>query len=301
MTDMVTGALGYIGRYIAAELLASGREVKTITTHTEKSNPFGQRVPVASYNFDAPDKLRESLQGVHTLYNTYWVRFDHGEMTFQKALENTEILFRCAVEAGVEKIVQISVTNNSLDSKLPYYRGKALQEKMVTTTGLPYAIVRPTLVFGVEDILVNNIAWLIRKFPAFPIFGDGTYRVQPIFVEDLARIAVESGEGVLDAVGPEIFTFEEFLRLIAARLSPRTLFFRISPALGIAMGNLIAMVLRDRLLTKNELKGLMVEKLVSDQEPNGTTKFSAWLEEHHEVLGDNYTSEMKRHFLWKPD
>ena len=298
--DVVTGAFGYIGKYIAQRLLALGRQVRTITTHPGKDNPFGQAVAAFPYHFDDPTHLTESLQGCGTLYNTYWVRFDYGNWSFERALANTRTLFECARQAGVKRIVHVSVTNPCEDDDLPYYRGKAIQEKLVKECGLDYCILRPTLVFGVEDILVNNIAWTIRKFPVVPVFGSGTYRLQPVFVEDLAALAVDcAGEAesqVLDAVGPQTFTYEAFLREIAAGLDRRLIFLHVPPRFGIWLGKLIGWFVHDVMLTQDELEGLMREKLTSSQSPNCPTQFTAWLRENKDVLGTNYTSELKRHF-----
>lgn len=301
--DVVTGAFGYIGRYIARRLLAQGREVRTITTHPEKPNPFGNRVKAFSYNFEAPQALVETLRGAETLFNTYWIRFPYEGHTYEQALENTHTLFRCAQQAGVGRIVQISVTRASPESDLPYYRGKAAQEAMLKECGAPFSIVRPTLVFGEEDILVNNIAWLMRKSPLFPVFGAGEYRVMPVFVEDLAQIAVgEAGQApgrTVDAIGPETYTFRELLECMRAKLHLHTRLVSIPPGLGIFAGQVLSLLLRDVLLTRNELKGLMDEMLTSEQAPNGTTKFSDWLETNRENVGMAYSSEVKRHFHWK--
>lgn len=300
--DIVTGAFGYIGKYIATELLALGREVRTITTHPEKPSPFGTDVAAYSYSFDKPERLTSALAGADTLYNTYWIRFPYDGQTYETALQNTRTLFRCAKEAGVKKIVHIGVTRATLDSRLPYYSGKAVQESILKECGVPFVVARPTLVFGDEDILVNNIAWLIRKVPVFPIFGSGKYRVQPVFVGDLASIAVESASAqsgtVLDAIGPETYTFEEFVRKIAAVLGTRTTFIHAPPVIGIAAGHLIGFVLNDVLLTRNELRGLMDEMLTSDQAPNGTTRFSEWIVTKKGSLGARYSSEVARHFRW---
>lgn len=301
--NVVTGAFGYIGRYIARHLLESGSAVRTITTHPDKPNPFGNAVRAFPYNFDRPDDLIESLRGASTLYNTYWVRFEYGEVTFQRAVRNTETLLQCARRAGVERIVHISVTNASLESSLPYYAGKALQERALIESGVAYAIVRPTLVFGKEDLLVNNIAWLMRKCPVFPIFGSGEYKLQPVYVGDLAAIAVacasDSRPTVVDAVGPESFTFREFLKLLAAKIRPGVKLVHVPPAMGIALGQIIGLAVRDVLLTKAELRGLMDGMLTSGQAVNGSTRFSEWLEEHKEEVGSSYTSELGRHFRWQ--
>lgn len=302
MVNVVTGAFGYIGKYITRRLLESGERVCTITTHMNKPNPFGSAVQAFPYNFDKPDRLTESLQGARVLYNTYWIRFEYGTLTFQKAVENTKILLACARRAGLQKIVHISVTCASPTSSLPYYAGKGLQEIAVAESRIPYSIVRPTLVFGAEDILVNNIAWLIRTFPAFPIFGSGNYRVQPVFVEDLARIAISSASQAtsapIDAIGPESFTFKEMVQLIASKIKPTVKLIHVPPGFGIALGNFIGFVLRDRLLTRDELKGLMDELLTSRQNPNGATRLSDWIDSNKATVGKRYSSELARHFKW---
>jgi uncharacterized protein YbjT (DUF2867 family) len=235
--DVVTGSFGYIGKYITRKLISSGKRVKTITTHPDKPNPFGNDVKAYPYNFDTPELLISILKGCDTLFNTYWVRFNYGKWSLEKALRNTDILFDSARKAGIRKIVHISVTNPSESDALPYYRGKALQEKMLKELGISYSIIRPTLVFGKEDILVNNIAWTIRKFPFVPIFGSGDYKVQPVFVEDLASIAVECAKKntseTLDAIGPETFTYKEMLRVMASILNPDVKFIHVWPHVGI--------------------------------------------------------------------
>ncbi len=298
--NVVTGAFGYVGRYIARHLLESGEAVRTITTHPDKPNPFGAAVEAFPYNFDRPGELTASLRGASTLYNTYWVRFEYGGATFQQAVRNTATLFDCAKRAGVKRIVHISVTNASLESPLRYYRGKALQEQALIESGVSYAIVRPTLVFGKEDILVNNIAWLIRKFPVFPIFGSGEYKLQPVYVGDLATIATACGRDsrstIVDAIGPEAFTFEEFVRLLASKIKPSVNLVRMTPVIGIALGHVIGFAVRDVVLTSAELRGLMDGMLTSGQVPNGPTRFTDWLEAHKDELGSSYSSELVRHF-----
>jgi NADH dehydrogenase len=300
--DVVTGAFGYIGRYITAHLLEAGRQVKTITTHVDKPNPFGSRVRPFPYDFDHPARLVETLRGVDTLYNTYWIRFPHGGMTFEAAVANSKILFDCAAQARVRKIVHISVTQASPESPLPYYAGKGRQEKALMALGIPYAIVRPTLVFGTEDILVNNIAWLMRKFPLFPIAGDGTYRLQPVYVGDLAKIAVEQARGfdsrTVDAIGPESYSYRELVELIARAIGKNVAFVPMSPGLTILLGKAAGLFLKDVILTSNELKGLMGNYLTSSQAPNGQTKLSDWLIENSQTVGAVYSSELERHFRW---
>lgn len=300
--EIVTGAFGYIGKYIAKTLLEQGREVRTITTHPDKPNPFGSAVRAFSYSFDDRRQLTETLAGADALYNSYWIRFPYDGQTYESAIDNTRTLFQCAKEAGVKRIVHIGVTQASMDSGLPYYRGKAIQESLLAESGVPFSVVRPTLVFGKEDILVNNIAWLIRTCPVFPIFGSGDYRVQPVFVEDLARIAVEYSKappgGIIDAIGPETFTYDQLVRLIADKLERRILFLHVPPGAGIFCGRIVGLFVGDVVLTANELKGLMAELLTSKQPPNSPTRFSDWLEQNKLSVGSRYSSEIARHFRW---
>lgn len=218
MKIAVTGAFSYSGKYITKRLLERGEEVITLTNHPNRPDPFNGKVKAFPMDFNDPAGLTSALSGVDVLVNTYWVRFDQGSNTQPKAVENTGKLVNAAVKAGVKRIVHISITNPSVDSHLPYFWGKAANEKFVTESGMSYAILRPTVLFGKEDILINNIAWLLRKFPLFGLPGDGAYKLSPTYVDDLAELAVEavySKENYIwDAVGPDEFTFREMVSLI---------------------------------------------------------------------------------------
>lgn len=298
--NVVTGAFGYTGKYITRRLLARGVQVRTLTGHPGRPNPFGPQVYVYPFNFDRPTELVRSLEGATTLYNTYWVRFNYGSVTFERAVENTRILIRAAEEAGVRRIVHISITNASPDSPLPYFRGKGLLEHAITNSRLSHAIIRPTVIFGAEDILINNIAWLLRRYPVFAIFGRGDYRLQPVYVEDVAELAVDVGRRkdnvALDAVGPEVYTFEELVRLMAEKLGRKIRLVHVGPGLGLALGRLIGRMVGDVLITEDEIKGLMANLLVSSGPPTCPTRFSEWLEQNATVLGTRYASELARHY-----
>jgi NADH dehydrogenase len=298
---IVTGAFGYSGRYIAEQLLQRGYRVRTLTGHPDRPNPFGPQIEVAPFAFDAPVMLVENLRGATALYNTYWVRFTKGRASFDQAIANTEILIRAAVEAGVRRFVHISITNPSERSPLPYFRGKAIVERMLVESGLSYAILRPTVLFGKEDILINNIAWLLRKLPVFGVFGSGQYRIQPVYVADLAASAVEMAgqteNGVLDAVGPETYTFEDLVRLVRSQVGSRARIVHIPPALALATGRVLGWLLRDVVITRDEIAGLMADLLISGEPPSCPTRFSDWLAEHAAEVGTRYASELRRHYI----
>lgn len=297
---VITGAFSYTGKYITRRLLAMGKQVRTLTGHPNNPNPFGDAVTVFPFDFDKPQQLVKHLQGATTLYNTYWIRFAHGSMTFDKAVERTKMLIRAAEEAGVRRIVHVSITNPAETSRLPYFRGKAILEQTLLQSTLSYAIIRPTVIFGDEDILINNIAWLLRRFPVFPLFGSGQYRLQPIYVEDMADIVVTAGQSndnqVIDAVGPDIFTFEELVRLIARKLHRRVLITHVRPELAFSLAKLIEPVVGDVLITRDEVTGLMADLLISQHPPTGHTRLSNWLNKHAATVGKRYASELNRHY-----
>ncbi|WP_242354834.1 MULTISPECIES: SDR family oxidoreductase [Anaeromyxobacter] len=295
----ITGAFGYSGREIARLLLARGERVRTLTGHPDRPDPFGGRVEVEPFRFDDPSRMREALAGVRVLYNTYWVRFDHGASTFARAVENSRALFRAAAEAGVERVVHVSITNPASGSPLPYFRGKAEVERALRESGLSHAILRPAVFFGGRDVLINNIAWLLRRLPVFGV-ARGAYGIQPVHVEDVARLAVEQGERggdvVLDAVGPEVFAFDELVRLVRAAVRSRAAIVPVPRWLLLGAARALRAPLGDVVLTKDEVEGLTANLLVSGGPPTAVTSFTEWLAAHADGLGIEWASELGRHY-----
>jgi NADH dehydrogenase len=165
---------------------------------------------------------------------------------------------------------------------------------------MTYAIIRPTVVFGEEDILINNIAWLLRKSPVFAIPGTGDYRLQPIFAEDVADLAVRAGRQkentIADAAGPDTFEFEELVRQIASTIGSRVRIVHMNPGLVHVACRCLSVGLRDVLLTRDEIAGLMANLLVSERPPSGRTRLGDWLLRNSYRLGTRYASELARHF-----
>jgi NADH dehydrogenase len=296
--DVVTGAFGYSGKYITRRLLELGHTVRTLTNSIHRPNPFGSRVEAFPFNFDNIDKLTDSMRGAAVLYNTYWVRFDHADFSHAAAIENSLRLFTAAKQAGIKRVVHISITNPSENSSLPYFCGKARLERGLIESGIPYAILRPAVLFGKEDILINNIAWILRHLPIFGVFGDGSYRLQPIYVDDLAKLAVEQGQEqtnrTIDAIGPETFTYRELVRTISTIIGKNRPIISVSPELGYMSGWLISKLMGDVLITRHEIVGLMQNLLHTSSPPAGETLLTAWSKEHAFTLGLHYASELRR-------
>jgi NADH dehydrogenase len=294
----VTGAFGYSGRYIATRLLEQGRTVITLTNSVDRTNPFGGRIRAVPLSFGEPDKLAASLAGVDVLYNTYWVRFNHGMFTHGEAVENTLVLFEAARRAGVRRVVHVSITNPSEDSPLEYFAGKARLERALRESGLSHAILRPTVLFGREDILINNIAWALRRFPFFAVFGDGSYRLQPIHVDDLAELAVAEGmrseNVIVNAIGPETFTYRELVKAVGGAIGRPRALVNVSPGVGCSLGKLLGWFKHGVFITREEIRGLMSELLHVNTPPTGKTPLTDWMKKNATLLGLRYASELDR-------
>jgi NADH dehydrogenase len=295
---VVTGAFGYSGEYIATRLLAAGHRVRTLTNSVQRANPFGDKIEVHPLNFDCPDELVESLRGAEVLYNTYWVRFNYSSFKHQSAVRNTLILFEAARKAGVKRIVHVSITNPSEDSPLEYFSGKAHLEQALREFDFSYAILRPTVLFGKEDILISNIAWTLRHLPVFGLFGDGSYLLQPIYVDDLAALAVEQGKQrenvIVDAIGPETFTYRDLVRTIGEIIGFNRPVLSMPPVLAYAAGAAVGRLMGDVMITWPEVKGLMADLLYTNSPPAGTTRLTEWARQHKDELGKHYASELAR-------
>ena len=288
------------GRYITQLLLQQGHRVQFITGHPSRGNPLGDRVQLHPFNFDQPNLLRQNLEGTDTLFNTYWIRVDHNGRTHQQCVEQTRVMFQAARKAGVHHIVHVGITNADPGSDLPYFQGKGqLEDALRDLEDVSHAILRPTVLYGTEDILLNNIAWTLRKFPAVFLLGRGEYGIQPVFVEDLAELAVqmrERQENVeIDAVGPKIYSYAMMVRsAIGARcailLMPSGMTYLAGKAPGLMLG--------DILLTRDEIKGLSRGLPVSRSGELAPcpTKLSEWLDRYWDELGRGYDNEVKRHY-----
>lgn len=299
--DAITGAFSYTGKYIARCLLADGKMVLNLTRDPGREHEFGSQLRSAPFNFEDLSALSASLAGAETLFNTYWIRFNYRSWTFDQAVSNTGLLLEAARNAGIRRIVHVSVTNARADSPLAYFRGKAAVEELVRNCGLSYAIIRPTLIFGLEDLLLNNIAYLLRRFSVFVIPGDGSYRLQPISAEETAELCVWAAKQdqnlELDAAGPEFLTFVELVRMLKIYTGSSARLVRMPAALALGFSRLVGWITQDITLTSEELSGLMDEMLVSNHPPTGKTRLEDWLKEYGKELGKSYVSELKRNYL----
>jgi len=298
--NVVTGAFSFTGKYIARRLLVRGERVRTLTGHPDRDHPFADNVDIFPYRFDDSGALEAAFEGACTFYNTYWIRFERGEATFEQTLERTGQLIDAARKAGVRRMVHISSVHADASSSLAYFRAKGEAEAMVRESGLSWTILRPTIVFGQESVFFNNIVWMLRRFPIFTVPGSGDYRVQPVFVGDVAEMAVALGDGEgqteMTAAGAEVFTFDELLELLAKRAGSRPRLLHVRPERALRMVAMVGGMVDDVLLTRDEIDGLARNLLTSEEPATGRTRFSEWLERHGNGFGDSYLSELQLHY-----
>jgi uncharacterized protein YbjT (DUF2867 family) len=296
---VVIGAFGYSGHRIAQRLIERGISVRTITNSPPHDSRDAEGIEVYPLSFDDEDRFVDSLRGARVLYNTYWVRFNHRQFTHETAVQNSAVLWRAARRAGIERIVHVSITNPSLDSPFEYFRGKARIEADLVASGVDHSILRPAVLFGDEDILINNIAWALRHLPVFGVFGDGHYRLQPIHVDDLANLAIAAGQRtgneVVNAIGPETYSYRDLATTVAGILELRRPVISVPPRIGYAAGWVLGKLLNDVMITWEEVGGLSADLLAVDGvEPVGTTRLSEWASQHRDSLGRRYASELVR-------
>ena len=296
-TALVTGAYGNTGRAIAERLLDRGYTLRTLTDHPA-NDCFDDRVRAFPYTFREPEKLHDALTGCQELYNTYWVRFDHGRVDRDLAVTNSQVLFEAAKRANVKRIVHLSITNPNLNSRHPYFRGKARIEQQLQRAGLAYTILRPAIVFGGQNILINNICWLLRHFPIFGLFGDGKYLVQPIHIDDLAELAVEEGDKtgnrIVNAIGPETLEFGEMVRRLALAMGVKRRLLPMPTVLVWLAGKLMGLALRDVTITWGEIRQLQEGLLAVQDKAQGHIRITAWAKNEGNRLGQRYANELAR-------
>ncbi|MCI0345141.1 MAG: NAD(P)H-binding protein [Chloroflexi bacterium] len=299
--DAVTGAFGFTGRALAEALLGGGREVVTLSRRSGRNDPLAPRLAaIEPLDFGRPDGLAAALEGVDTLYNTYWMRFPRGGRTFDDVVRESEVLLEAAARAGVRRLVHVSVIQADEAGETPYVRAKGRTEALVRSSGLPFTIVRPTLTYGKEDILINNLAWALRRLPVYGMPGRGRYRIQPVHVDDVARICLEAAReepgGIVDAAGPDTFEYRELVAFVRRTVGSRALVLPMPTLAVLAAAGVLGAVVRDVVLTRDELRELMSSLLTSSQPPRGRIRLSDWLPDHAAELGRRWSSELARNY-----
>lgn len=294
----ITGAFSYSGKYITHELLKQNYQVTTFTNHPGDSELFPSKIKINPLNFSDQNKLIDALKGIDVFINTYWVRFNHKNFTHKEAVQNTKVLFDACKKAGVKRIIHVSITNPSIESPLSYFKGKAQLENYLKDLNISHSIIRPAVLFGYEDILINNIAWGLRNLPVFGLFGRGSYQLQPIHVDDFTSLIVnqctQKDNKTIDAIGPETYSYKELALKIKKIIKVKTPIFSLPSRIAWVITTIAGYFLKDVLITWDEVIGLQQNRLLTSSAPQGNIKISAWVEKNKLTLGLQYQSELKR-------
>ena len=260
-----------------------------------------QRIP---FNF-APDALTSALEGADILACAYWTRHNRPPvghrgpwLSHAEATERTGMLVESALAAGVSRLVWTSIANPGLDPDLSYYAGKAQVERFVKESGIPYAVLRPACFFGPGGLLIENIAWAVRHLPVFPIPSGDPYHVRPIHVDDYAQLVADACRGTdtftQDATGPDRIEFQELIRYIARTINARTQIVRLPIGVCHFLYGAASHLMRETILTLDELKGLSRNRLDSQEPPSGSISLTAWIKENAETIGSRFLREPRR-------
>jgi NADH dehydrogenase len=296
----VTGSFGFTGRALTERLLEAGHPVVTLSRRSGSGDPLADRITVRPLDTTRPDDLAASLAGIDTLFNTYWIRFPRGSETFEGAVAQSAVLLAAAREAGVRRVVHVSVVNATADAETPYVRAKAALESVVRSSSMEWAIVRPTLLYGPGDILINNLAWALRRLPVYGMPGRGRYTVQPVHVEDVARICVEAAAGptgaTIDAAGPETFAYRDLVALIRTAVGSRSMVLPMPHAVVRAAAGALGLIVRDVALTRDEIRELTSSLLISSEPPRGQIRITDWVPSNAPTLGRAWSSELARNY-----
>lgn len=229
MKVAITGAHSFTGRYVAEILLGKGASIVNLTNHPNRNwKIHSPRITDHQLLFQK-EHLVNTLKGCDALVQTYWVRFDDTlGISRETVTQNSKLLIDCAREAGVKKVVFTSHTQTSVDSPFPYIREKAKVEKYLKESGLGWGIVKPCAIFGrtpEESIMINNMCYLIKRFPFFPLPGDGNYYFQFVHAQDMAELIVgclQSDKNYeIDAVGPDKVSFKAIVEHCAKTFGTR--------------------------------------------------------------------------------
>jgi NADH dehydrogenase len=219
MRIALAGATGYVGRHVVERLLRRDHELVVLARTPERAGWLTDRgVELVHGDLEDQTALRRLVEGAGAVINLVGIIVEMGRQTFERVhAGGTRALVAAAREAGVPRFVQMSALGARPDAAATgYHRTKAAGEEAVRTSGLSHAIMRPSLIAAPGNEVLKRLVGMLRFSPVMPVIGDGLYKLQPVWADDLAEaiaLAVERSDlqGTFDLAGPDQLTYHQLL------------------------------------------------------------------------------------------
>jgi uncharacterized protein YbjT (DUF2867 family) len=259
----VFGGTGFVGRRVVRHLHESGIRVRVVSRHPGRAEGDGIEQIVADAH--AERSVEAAVAGADGVVNAISLYAEHGIDTFHSLhVETAGKIARIAKQAGIRRFVHISGIGANTASPSPYIRSRGEGEAAVQTAFSGAVIVRPAVMFAPDDAFLTTILQLLRSLPAYPIFGDGRTRLQPVHADDvaaaIAQILRQSQKPypVYELAGPRVYSYEELLRTIARIAGMRPVLMRMPFVLWDALAGLAEMLPRPP-LTRNQVELMQID------------------------------------------
>ncbi|HHT9125577.1 MAG TPA: complex I NDUFA9 subunit family protein [Candidatus Brocadiia bacterium] len=270
---LVTGSTGFVGRNMVRKLLQENQKVRCLVRKTSNLSIFdGLELEYSEGDITQPQTLPKAMEGIDTVINLVGIIREGKNVTFEKIhAEGTANVVDAAKKGGIKKFVQMSALGTGAQAVSRYHKTKWQGEEAVRASGLEYVIFRPSIICGADDKFVNMFARMIRQTfltRMMPVIGSGKYKMQPIYVGDVAHCFVTAacrGEKqfatTYELGGPEQLTFNEILNTIMRVMGKR----RIKVHLPLWVGKILAFFMEKLLsappLTREQLTMLQIDNI----------------------------------------
>lgn len=275
----VFGGSGFLGRYVIKQLVATGARVRVAVRNPSTAEflkpmgDVGQILPV-QVNLRDDDSVAASLVGAKAAVNSVGILSESGRQSFENLhVLGAERVARATKDAGVTRLVHFSAIGAHVESDSSYARSKANGENAVKRVFPDATIIRPSIVFGVEDDFFNRIATLARALPALPLYGHnlvdaGATRFQPVYVGDVARTVMrvlarkETIGSVFELGGPKIYSYRELMELVLEQIGRRRALLPMPYGVGLIAASLLQL-LPNPILTRDQMRLLEQDSVVA--------------------------------------
>ncbi|MGH9196656.1 MAG: complex I NDUFA9 subunit family protein [Acidimicrobiia bacterium] len=267
----VFGGTGFLGRRIVERLGAAGARVRVAVRHTtEGVPPQGGDVDVVYADVRDGTSVARAVRDSDAVVNAVGLYVEQGEATFQAVhVDGAQQVARAAREAGIPRLIHISGIGADVNSESSYVRCRALGELAVREACPEATILRPSVLFGRGDALFRSVAAITRISPVFPLFGDGSTRLQPVFVGDVAEAVIKavgspSGNGeVYELGGPRVYRYKELVQLVLVHLKRRRVLVPMPFFVWAIQATLLG-ILPNPPLTRDQVTLMRRDNVVSD-------------------------------------